>query len=97
MEKIVESNAVALYTQVLRIKKENRNLCTAIPVAVDLNVKNGKYLLIPLLKAGKFRSFGTQLAYQARRMIRRGDALPAQVTPAVIQANQGHKCERVEI
>jgi len=97
LEKIVESNAVALYTQVLRIKKENRNLCTAIPVAVDLNVKNGKYLLIPLLRAGKFRSFGTQLAYQARRMIRRGDALPAQVTPAVIQANQGHKCERVEI
>jgi hypothetical protein len=97
LKKTIKSNAVALYSQMLRIKKENRNLSTEIPVAIDLNVKNGKYLLIPLVRAGKFQSFGAQLAYQTRRMIRRSDELPAQVTPAVIQANQRLEYERVEI
>ncbi|MFT5533814.1 MAG: hypothetical protein ACI802_002049 [Candidatus Paceibacteria bacterium] len=68
LEKSLKSDAANLYNQVLRIERENKKLSRQSPIFTEATIKNGKYLLMPLLKAGKFRSFGAQLAYQARRI-----------------------------
>ncbi|MFT5533816.1 MAG: hypothetical protein ACI802_002051 [Candidatus Paceibacteria bacterium] len=66
--KAVTSNAADLYHQVLRIGKDHKELISQNKFDIDLKIKNGKYPLIPLLRAGRFRSFGTQLAYQAKKI-----------------------------
>jgi hypothetical protein len=61
LEKSLKSDAANLYNQVLRIERENKKLSRQSPIFTEATIKNGKYLLMPLLKAGKFRSFGAQL------------------------------------
>ncbi|MDY7573925.1 hypothetical protein [Actimicrobium sp. CCI2.3] len=71
LEKTITANAADLYPQVLRIKKDHQKIINQNEVDDDLKIKNGKYLLVPLFKARQFRSVGTQLSYQAQRMMRR--------------------------
>jgi hypothetical protein len=97
LEKAIKSNAAILYSQVLRIKRENKNLIAPRTMAGHLKIKNGKYLLFPLIKSGQFRSFGAQLAYQARRIAGQREELPAPASGAEKQANQWSLYERVEI
>ena len=97
LQKAIKSNAAVLYSQVLRIERENKNLFASRTMAVHLKIKNGKYLLIPLLRAGQFRSFGAQLAYQARRIAGPGGELPAPASGAEKRANQWSLYERVEV
>ncbi|MDY7573924.1 hypothetical protein [Actimicrobium sp. CCI2.3] len=68
LEKNLQSTAARLYVQVRHLEKENKKLTGQSPIFTHPKIKNGKYLLMPLLRTGQFRSFGAQLAYQARRI-----------------------------
>ncbi len=95
LKKITTSNAAYLYSRMLHIKKDHKRIINQNEVDDNLSIKNGKYLLIPLLKAGQFRSFGTQLAYQIRRMMKGTSKSASPKTDT--QARPVHVTQRFEV
>jgi hypothetical protein len=71
LKRTIHSTAADLYAQVGLIENGTKELFTEGEVVSNLKIKNGKYLLIPLLNAGEFGSVGKQLAYQGRRMMKK--------------------------
>ena len=73
LKKTIKSNAANLYVATLQLEKADKKYSFSADLDTPEKIKNGKYLFIPLLKNGEFRSIWTQFTYQASRLKRKLD------------------------